>query len=177
MSERFLPGAGPAKRRQLQALREHLHEVLVQVAWLQGSDAEQPRRLVGMGGTVRNLAVAAQRAAGLPSNGVQGMVIEQAALAELIERLASLPAAERASVAGIKPARADLILAGAMVVESVLEAAGDEFGAKASAVLKMEKGRNPIEVIYTSPERGDAWVRVLWTSREFPPEPVNPREP
>ena len=124
MSERFLPGAGPAKRRQLQALREHVHEALVQATWLQGSDAERPRRLVGMGGTVRNLAVAAQRAAGLPSNGVQGMVIEQAALAELIERLASLPAAERASVAGIKPARADLILAGAVVVESVLRGGG-----------------------------------------------------
>jgi mono/diheme cytochrome c family protein len=58
--------------------------------------------------------------------------------------------------------------------QPVLEAAGDDFGGKASAVLKMEKGRNPIEVVYTSPEQGDAWVRVLWTSREFPPEPVQP---
>jgi mono/diheme cytochrome c family protein len=58
--------------------------------------------------------------------------------------------------------------------QPVLEAAGDDFGGKASAVLKMEKGRNPIEVVYTSPEKGDAWVRVLWTSREFPPEPVQP---
>ena len=70
----------------------------------------------GIGGTVRNLAAAAQRAAGLPTNGVQGMVIEREALDELIERLAALPAAERASVPGIKPARADLILAGAVVV-------------------------------------------------------------
>jgi exopolyphosphatase/guanosine-5'-triphosphate,3'-diphosphate pyrophosphatase len=75
---------------------------------------------VGIGGTVRNLAAAVQRAAGLPSNGVQGMVIERDALDQLVERLASLPAAERSSVAGIKPARADLILAGAVVVQSVL---------------------------------------------------------
>jgi hypothetical protein len=50
--------------------------------------------------------------------------------------------------------------------QPVLEAAGDDFAGKASALLKMEKGRNPIEVVYTSPQRGgDAWLRVLWTSR------------
>ena len=73
---------------------------------------------------MRNLAAAAQRAAGLPSNGVQGMVIEREALEELVERLAALPASERASVPGIKPARADLILAGAVVVQGVLRAGG-----------------------------------------------------
>ena len=73
---------------------------------------------------MRNLAAAAQRAAGLPSNGVQGMVIERKALDELVQRLASLPAAERSSIPGIKPARADLILAGAVVVQGVLRAGG-----------------------------------------------------
>jgi exopolyphosphatase / guanosine-5'-triphosphate,3'-diphosphate pyrophosphatase len=121
MSERFLPPNGPAKRRQLDALRDYVAEQLSEAAWLAEARA-CGRRLVGLGGTVRNLAAAAQRAAGLPSNGVQGMVIERAALDELVARLASLPAAERASVPGIKPARADLILAGAVVVQSVLEA-------------------------------------------------------
>jgi exopolyphosphatase / guanosine-5'-triphosphate,3'-diphosphate pyrophosphatase len=124
MSERFLPSNGPAKRRQLEALRGHIGERLAQAAWLTAAREASDRRLVGIGGTVRNLAAAAQRAAGLPSNGVQGMVLERAALDELVERLAALPAAERASVPGIKPARADLILAGAVVVQSVLEAGG-----------------------------------------------------
>ena len=52
------------------------------------------------------------------------MVIEREALDELVQRLAALPAAERASVPGIKPARADLILAGAVVVQGVLQAGG-----------------------------------------------------
>jgi exopolyphosphatase/guanosine-5'-triphosphate,3'-diphosphate pyrophosphatase len=125
MSERFLPPNGPAKRRQLQELREHVAAELSCAKWL-GRDAEQRRgrRLVGTGGTVRNLAAAAQRAAGLPSNGVQGMVVRHDALEELIGRLAALPADERANVPGIKPARADLILAGAVVVQGVLQAAG-----------------------------------------------------
>lgn len=126
MSERFLPVNGPAKRKQLEALREHVAEQLAEADWLAGDGAGSPadRRLVGIGGTVRNLAAAAQRAAGLPSNGVQGMVIGAQALEELVERLAALPAAERASVPGIKPARADIILAGAVVVQGVLLAGG-----------------------------------------------------
>ena len=124
MSERFLPPNGPAKRKQLEELREHVASELSQADWLGRAGGDGQGRLVGIGGTVRNLAAAAQRAAGLPSNGVQGMLITSEALDEIVERLASLPAAERASVPGIKPARADLILAGAVVVQGVLQAGG-----------------------------------------------------
>jgi len=146
MSEQFLPANGPAKRRQIEQLRDHVAAELAEAAWLadgcaaaevRDQRARGPRagdrsrssgpaatRLVGIGGTVRNLAAAAQRAAGLPSNGVQGMVITEAALDELVRRLASLPAAERSSVPGIKPARADLILAGAVVVQGAMRAGG-----------------------------------------------------
>jgi exopolyphosphatase/guanosine-5'-triphosphate,3'-diphosphate pyrophosphatase len=125
MSERFLPPNGPAKRKQLEELREHVAAQLAQAPWLaEDAAAGRGRRLVGIGGTVRNLAAAAQRAAGLPSNGVQGMVVAHDALEELVGRLAALPAAERALVPGIKPARSDLILAGAVVVQGVLRAGG-----------------------------------------------------
>jgi exopolyphosphatase/guanosine-5'-triphosphate,3'-diphosphate pyrophosphatase len=123
MSERFLPPNGPAKRRQLAALGEHVAAELSDTGWL-AKAAREGGRFVGIGGTVRNLAAAAQRAAGLPSNGVQGMVIGADALDELVERLAALPAAERASIPGIKPARADLILAGALVVRETMRAVG-----------------------------------------------------
>ena len=88
MSERFLPPNGPAKRRQLGELREHIRSELCDVPWLARMREQSPIRLVGIGGTVRNLAAAAQRAAGLPTNGVQGTVIAVDALEELIERLA-----------------------------------------------------------------------------------------
>jgi exopolyphosphatase / guanosine-5'-triphosphate,3'-diphosphate pyrophosphatase len=125
MTERFLPVNGPAKRRQIEELCDHVTRKLGQALWLTDSGSDRAdRRLVGIGGTVRNLAAAAQRAAGLPSNGVQGMVIEREALEELVRRLAALPAAERSSVPGIKPGRADLILAGGIVLQAVLRAGG-----------------------------------------------------
>jgi exopolyphosphatase/guanosine-5'-triphosphate,3'-diphosphate pyrophosphatase len=120
MTERFLPANGPAKRRQIERLREYVAAELQQAEWLTTAGS----RLVGIGGTVRNLAVAIQRASGLPSGGVQAMVVSGEALEELVERLAALPAAQRSMVPGIKPARADLILAGAIVVQGVLLAGG-----------------------------------------------------
>ncbi|HEX5225257.1 MAG TPA: Ppx/GppA phosphatase family protein [Solirubrobacteraceae bacterium] len=124
MSERFLPPNGPAKRKQLQELCDHVAGELAAADWLADAPARGRGRIVGIGGTVRNLAAAAQRAAGLPTNGVQGTVIDRDRLDELVERLAALPASERASVPGVKPARADLILAGAVVVKGVLRAGG-----------------------------------------------------
>lgn len=122
MTERFLPGPGPAKRRQLEELREHAATELADAPWLRKAG----ERIVGIGGTVRNLAVAVQRTLGRPTNGVQGSVIERAVLEELVGRLAALPVAERSDVPGIKPARADLILAGAVVVLGALDAGGFE---------------------------------------------------
>jgi exopolyphosphatase / guanosine-5'-triphosphate,3'-diphosphate pyrophosphatase len=123
MSERFLPGSGPAKNGQLEALRSFVAEELQAVPWIEHS--RKARQLVGVGGALRNLADAAQRAAGVPSYGVQGTVIARSALEALITRLAALPARERA-LPGIKQARADVILAAAVTLAAVLDTGGFE---------------------------------------------------
>jgi exopolyphosphatase / guanosine-5'-triphosphate,3'-diphosphate pyrophosphatase len=120
MSERFLASEGPAKRSQLKALGGHVSRKLERAPWLRQTGP----RLVGLGGTVRNLAAAAERAAGLPAEEVQGFLIERVALDELVERLAALPASERASVPGIKATRADIVLAGAVVIQTVMRDGG-----------------------------------------------------
>src|SRR5918994_4680193 len=119
MTERFLPDPEKARRKQIKALREHVTAEIEAASWV-----GEGGRLTGIGGTVRNLAAAAQLAAGLPSYGIQGFRITRAALRDLIERFAELPASERGDVPGIKPARGDLILAGALVVDTVMEAGG-----------------------------------------------------
>ena len=119
MTERFLPGRGPVKSKALKALRAHVREEVAAAPWL-----GRAARVVGLGGTVRNLATAAQDAAGLPSIGVQGFVLDRDGLDELIERLAGMDARERGKVTGIKAGRADVILAGAVVIDSVLREAG-----------------------------------------------------
>lgn len=121
MTERFLPDdEAPAK--QIKALRKHVGGKLAEAEWL----AAGPDRIVGIGGTVRNLAVAAQVEAELPSFGVQGFCLTREALGQLIERFTALPKSKRGGVPGIKPERGDIILAGAIVIDCVLEAGGFE---------------------------------------------------
>jgi exopolyphosphatase/guanosine-5'-triphosphate,3'-diphosphate pyrophosphatase len=118
MTERFL-SSDPVKPKHLKALRAHVAEALGELPWLGG-------QLVGIGGTTRNLAAAAELQAELPSFGVQGFRLQRDTLDALVERLARLPAAERGKVPGIKLGRGDLILAGAVVVQSVMELGGFE---------------------------------------------------
>jgi len=120
MTERFIRGP-EATKKELKALRKHALRELAEAGWL-----SETERIVGLGGSVRNLAAAAQIAAGLPSTGVQGFVLESDALDALIAELAARPASKRGRVPGIKPGRGDVILAGAVVVRAALEAAGAE---------------------------------------------------
>jgi exopolyphosphatase/guanosine-5'-triphosphate,3'-diphosphate pyrophosphatase len=127
-------------------------------------------RLVGIGGTVRNLAAAAQRRAELPSFGVQGFVLERETLAEMVTELAELAPAERARVPGIKPERGDLILAGAAVIEAVLDAG--EFGALEVTEAGLREGI--FFERYLAPEERFEDVRratVLNLAHQYPIEP------
>jgi exopolyphosphatase/guanosine-5'-triphosphate,3'-diphosphate pyrophosphatase len=121
MTERFL-GRERVKPKQVKALRSHVAEALADVPWL--DDDHPPGALAGIGGTVRNLASAAELMEGLPSFGVQGFPLRRATLDALVDRFLELTPAERGKVPGIKPERGDLILAGALVIQSVMEAGG-----------------------------------------------------
>jgi exopolyphosphatase / guanosine-5'-triphosphate,3'-diphosphate pyrophosphatase len=118
-TERFLAMDRP-KPKHLKALREHVRAELRSAPWL----ASAQGRLTGIGGTVRNLGGVVMLEEGLPSYGVQGFGLRRHALDALVERLASRTPAERRRVPGVKPERADLILAGAVVVQTVMEVGG-----------------------------------------------------
>jgi exopolyphosphatase / guanosine-5'-triphosphate,3'-diphosphate pyrophosphatase len=130
-TERLLPGTGPIARKPLKRARAAIREALVGADWL----AAAGPHLVGMGGATRNLAAAAQRRAGSPVTAVQGARLDRAALAGLIEELAGRPASERA-LPGIKPARADIVLGAALVVEAVFDLGGFEAMEVTSAGLR-----------------------------------------
>jgi len=122
MSERFLPGDGPAKPKQIRELVGYVTAKLERAPWL----GRCGPRLVGIGGTIRNLAAAAQRDLEVAEAGVQGFVITRKELDRLVEDLASRTPAERAKFPGIKPSRGDIILGGAIVVQTVMAVGGFE---------------------------------------------------
>jgi exopolyphosphatase / guanosine-5'-triphosphate,3'-diphosphate pyrophosphatase len=118
VSERFLP-EDKTTGKQMKAVRQHAAEALAELGWWSGGG-----RVVGIGGTIRNLAAAAMKRLDLPDIDVQGFRLTRDALEEVIDELASRPASKRAQVKGIKYDRADVILGGALVLAAALEQGG-----------------------------------------------------
>ena len=122
VSEAFLPDDDEASPKQLKALRKHVRSELESADWF--VDEKAGPRAVGIGGTIRNLASAAERRAGLPDTDAQGYLLTRDALEELIEELAGMPPQKRGRVPGIKPDRGDVILGGAVVLDTLMDLAG-----------------------------------------------------
>jgi exopolyphosphatase / guanosine-5'-triphosphate,3'-diphosphate pyrophosphatase len=120
VTEQFLPGDGPVKKKDLTRLRDHVTEAVSGLDWLSSAG----KRMVGVGGAVRNLAAAAQAAHGSLDLGVQGFVITPKVLSDLTAELASMSVPERGMVPGIKPGRGDIILAAAVVLDTIVSLGG-----------------------------------------------------
>ena len=116
VSERFLPDED-VTAKQMKQLRKHVSEQIARLGWW-----ERGSRLVGLGGSIRNLATAAQKLAGYPDSGVQGFVMSAEMLDGLIDELADRPASKRGKVPGIKPDRGDVILGAAIVLSEAMRA-------------------------------------------------------
>jgi exopolyphosphatase / guanosine-5'-triphosphate,3'-diphosphate pyrophosphatase len=115
VSERFLPDE-KASSKQMKALRAHAASELEELGWW-----ESGGRLVGIGGTIRNLAAAAMKRLDVPDLDVQGFLLTRDALEEIVDELASQPTSKRSQVKGIKYDRADVILGGALVLATALD--------------------------------------------------------
>ncbi len=121
MTERFLPRQR-ASRDGLKALRKHVARELDGVAWL----GRPGGRMVGIGGTIRTLAAMHQRRTGYALDEIHGYLLTRDGLEELIDAMAELPARERSRLPGLKQDRADITLAGAVVISTALGRLGVE---------------------------------------------------
>jgi len=79
---------------------------------------------VGVAGTVTSLAAMAEAMVSYDSARVHGYRLSQEALAEQIARLRVGTQAERERIIGLDPRRADVILAGALILQRIAAAAG-----------------------------------------------------
>lgn len=119
LTARFLPG-GHGKPEAYARLDGFLAETLASVPFLPSC---RGLPLIGVGGTVRNLARMARRVFSYPLEVVHGYRLRPSMVAELYSRLRSLSPEERAKLPGLSADRADIIAAGAAVVVQVLNAA------------------------------------------------------
>jgi exopolyphosphatase/guanosine-5'-triphosphate,3'-diphosphate pyrophosphatase len=110
----------PPETGELDAITREIDGALAAVPWPSGA----PRPiLVGVAGTVTSLAAMAMRLASYDPARVHGFALEVAALDAEIARLARSAQAERERIVGLDPKRADVILAGALILRRIAAAA------------------------------------------------------
>jgi exopolyphosphatase / guanosine-5'-triphosphate,3'-diphosphate pyrophosphatase len=131
LTERFLPTA---------ELQDHIRreiEGALPVAEWSGST------VIGSGGTFANLASMALAWRGSAARSVHGTTVSAAEVKQLLLWLAAMPLQQRRQVPGLKPERADIIVAGLAVVLELLERVEAEevtvsgFGLRDGLLLEM----------------------------------------
>jgi len=111
-TRRFLPH-DPPRPRELRVLRHAVREQLLDAL----PPAQRGDVLVGLGGTVRTLASIHLRG---KSRDRHGLRLAQSDVTAVRERLERLSPRKRRKIRGLKTERADIILAGAIVIEELM---------------------------------------------------------
>jgi exopolyphosphatase/guanosine-5'-triphosphate,3'-diphosphate pyrophosphatase len=113
--------AGPVSDEQLEAAFGVIAE---QLARLDGRS--NPARLVGLGGALTNLASVQHGLETYDSDIVQGSVLDRAEVERQIALYRARTTEQRREIVGLQPGRAEVILAGACIVRTVLDKLGCE---------------------------------------------------
>jgi len=107
----------PPKRRELESAEEYVRERLGAASLPRASER---LRIFGVGGTIRSLARVAMELREYPVQRVHGYPLSQRDLEVLEGILFEMSASQRREVPGISAARADVIVAGLIVVQALL---------------------------------------------------------
>ena len=81
----------------------------------------RPNAVVGMGGAVTNMTAVSKQMARYDPDAIQGSTLTRSEIGRQVELYRSMTADERRGLAGLQPKRAEVILAGACVVQTILE--------------------------------------------------------
>lgn len=87
---------------------------------------ERPAEVIGLAGTATTLAAIKLELAVYDAAAVHGYRLSGSDLADILEMLAGMPLEKRMSVVGLHPERAGVIVAGTLILETVLALAGAE---------------------------------------------------
>jgi exopolyphosphatase/guanosine-5'-triphosphate,3'-diphosphate pyrophosphatase len=87
---------------------------------------DRPAAVIGMGGTVTNLTAVKHGLAAYDPDVVHGTVLDIGEIDRQIELYRTRDAAQRRTIPGLQPARAEVILAGACVVRTILTQLGHD---------------------------------------------------
>jgi len=107
-----------------EVLREAMAAISADLSRIEGRPV--PDALIAMGGAVTNITAVKHRLATYDPAVVQGSVLDRAEIDRQIELYRSRDADARRTIIGLQPKRAEVILAGACIVRTVMEKLGKQ---------------------------------------------------
>jgi exopolyphosphatase/guanosine-5'-triphosphate,3'-diphosphate pyrophosphatase len=112
---------GPVSSDQYKRVQHHIRDTIIHS--IKKIKAMKPVMAIGSSGTIMNLAEIAQKA--IHGNGSNGNpVLTMKDLQKVIGLLCSLPLDQRRKVPGMNPERADIIIAGAAILDTFMKEMG-----------------------------------------------------
>jgi exopolyphosphatase / guanosine-5'-triphosphate,3'-diphosphate pyrophosphatase len=120
VSDAFLR-SDPPTSREVRHLRNHARTVLAEAGLASLAGGE---RLVGTGGTVRNIARIDQRAVGYPIPRLHGFTLSRRRLREIDAALLDVRLKKRGRIAGLNQDRRDSVVGGGIVIETLMDVLG-----------------------------------------------------
>ncbi len=112
--ERFLPSDPPAPA-ELDAARQFASDSFATFPL-----PDTPLLLAGIGGTALNIAAVMQGAVQANPDIIHGASLSAAEVSSALARFASVPLEQRRTLPGLDPKRADVIVAGALILDTLL---------------------------------------------------------
>ena len=116
LTERFVT-TDPISAAEFAAVHAEIEHQLDEIPWLPDKRGAQ---LIGLGGTIRNLADIEIESGHYPLDTLLGFALSRDALDHTIDRLRQTPLRERRKLPGLSADRADIILPGALVLQSLM---------------------------------------------------------
>jgi exopolyphosphatase/guanosine-5'-triphosphate,3'-diphosphate pyrophosphatase len=110
----------PISDGEYKAVRSEIERELDAFDWL----PEVSGQLVGLGGTIRNMARIEAERQNYPLSTLHGFELTLQSVEESIRLFRTLPLAKRLKVPGLRSDRADIILGGALVIQAVMKRLG-----------------------------------------------------
>jgi exopolyphosphatase/guanosine-5'-triphosphate,3'-diphosphate pyrophosphatase len=135
---------GAVRLTELRTSTEKLREYISQVLMDALRDAEWGgSRIIGSGGTFATIASMTLARRGSSTQHIHGTIVGTVEVEQLLESLATMPPGQRRQLPGLRPERADIIVAGLAVVTELLNAVGavavtvSGFGLRDGLLLEM----------------------------------------
>lgn len=115
--------SGTVSQSKLTEMKKFIQAKLDKITWF----PDTPLPVIGVGGTVRNLAKVHQRSTGYPLPKLHNYNLPSEDLFEMVKDITSKTFEERQRISGLSSERADIIIAGALTVQEIIRKAKSSY--------------------------------------------------